>query len=221
MLHGPNLKARFVVTDTTHVRRMLDVLRDYYADKDGNKRVLNATQITFYSSALARYSPEELSAAAQAWIAKSKFFPAVSDLLEMLNPTTDWPALSHMALATVEDAIRKGGAYRGARFCQGAIGEAVRQTFGTWATACSFETDSPGWAIRRQTFLAVFPALARREYGPVILRGLHANVEPYEANQVAGLPAPKPFGEFGEVSQPEAKALLAHVAELASRKQMP
>lgn len=209
------------MTDTSHVQRTLDVLRDYYADKDGNKRVMNTTQIGFYVSALARYSPEELRSAAQSWIGKSKFFPAVSDLLELLNPPQDWPALAHQAWAAVEDAIRKGGAYRGATFEQGAIGEAVRHTFGTWATACSFDLDSPGWAIRRQTFLALFPALARREHGPVTLRGLHANVEPYRAILVTGLPAGKALAELGGLSRPEAKALLGEIESLAKRKVMP
>lgn len=208
------------MSDTAHVRRTLDVLRDYYADKDGNKRVMNTTQIGFYVSALARYSPEELRTAAQAWIAKSKFFPAVSDLLELLNPPTDMTALAHQAWATVEAAIRQGGAYRGATFEQGAIGEAVRQTFGTWATACSFELDSPGWAIRRQSFLAVFPVLARREHGPVTLRGLHANVEPYRVPLAAGLPAGKALGEPEGISRPEAKALIGQIEALAKRKEM-
>lgn len=174
--------------DTSPVRVVMDRLCEYYADRDGNPRRLNTTQAAVYLAGLGGYAPQELERAATVWMGKSKFFPALSELLEILSPPIDWPAVTNSAWATVEQAIKHGGAYRGAWFAQGAVGEAVREVFGTWPTACSFDFDSPGWAIRRQTFLAVFPSIAQREHEPMVLRGLNANDAPYAVPLVHGLP---------------------------------
>jgi hypothetical protein len=172
------------------VTMILKVLGVQYADKDGNERRLSPAQIVIYRQELGRFSAAELEAAARAWIRKSRFFPAVSDLLDILESPVDAAAASQLAWAAVERAIRAAGIYRGAHFPQGAIGETVRQVFGTWATACGFDYDSPGWAIRRQSFLAIFPVVNRHPHTPVTLKGIHGTSEPYQVPLVEGIAAP-------------------------------
>lgn len=169
-------------------------------------------QISVYLDGLARYSPEALEHAARVWMKKSKFFPALSELLEILNPPADWHALAHAAWSLVETSIRRAGIYRGAHFEQGAVGACVRETFGTWEVACKFDLDSPGWAIRRQTFLSLFPSIAQRENEPVTLRGISQIDEPYRVPALAGLPEPDPaLAQIGPPTRSEAKNMLSDI----------
>jgi hypothetical protein len=105
----------------------------------------------------------------------SKWFPALSDLRGLLvAPTVDWPAMALMAWTTLERAISKAGIYAGSTFADAAIGETARQVFGTWEHACSYERDSPGWTIKRQNFIGIFPHVAQKltSHKPVTLRGI-------------------------------------------------
>jgi hypothetical protein len=46
--------------------------------------------------------------------------------------------------------------------------------FGGWRGACQFDMDSPGWAIRRQSFLGIFPVCETdHPGGPVMLAGIN------------------------------------------------
>jgi hypothetical protein len=172
-------------------KQLIDYLRNYYADREGRLRELNDVQWHAFTKGLAPFSVAEGRAAADAWIKRSKFFPALSELLELLHPVADSQAQAHLAWTTVERAIRSAGAYRGVTFVNGAIGETVKQVFGTWPMACQFDLDSPGWAIRRQTFLQVFPVMQARDHGrPVTLRGMGEIDAPMAVGAVVGLPAP-------------------------------
>lgn len=174
----------------THVGRLLGTLCVYYPTQ-GRPHVMNDLQVEVYTAALARFTPEQLDAAGKQWMLTGKFFPALSELMGLLEPKVDASAAGHLAWACVESAIRRAGIYRGATFEDGRIGEAARLTFGSWATACNFDLDSPGWAIRRQTFLAVFSSLLPRALPPVTMGGLHRG----EPLTIAALPAlPIPHG---------------------------
>ena len=171
-----------------HVRQTLDVLRQYYANREGQPHQLNAVQVATYLDGLANFGPEELEAAARAWMRGSAFFPRLSDLLNLLSPKADADTLAQVAWARLERELRRIGAYRGAQFTDAVFGEAVRQTFGTWSQACGFDLDSPGWAIRRQTFVAVFKALLHRtDLAPVTLQGLHRE-PPMLIGPIEGMP---------------------------------
>jgi hypothetical protein len=185
-----------------HVKRVLDVLCGYYSDRDGNPRKLNSVQITIYAEGLAEYPPEVLEAAARRWMKQSKFFPALSELLELIAPPVDLDALAHTAWSRLEREIRSIGAYRSVSFSQPAFGVAVRETFGSWAAACSFDTDSPGWAIRRQTFLSIFKTACKREYDhhPIVLHGLHRDSAPEPIGLLEGLPEPRFLEAAGDRS---------------------
>jgi hypothetical protein len=178
------------MTPAAAVRVTLRVLQAFYATRDGQNYPLNETQLAVYLDGLASYSPEALEAAARMWMRQSPFFPRLSDLLGVLAPPVDVHALAHAAWGRLEAEIRRIGAYRGAAFADAAFGETVRQVFGSWAEACRYDTDSPGWAIRRQTFLALFPVIvARRPADPVILPGLHRDQPPAHIGPLDGLPA--------------------------------
>lgn len=198
-------------------KQIIDYLLNYYADREGRVRVLNDVQWHVFTKGLARFTYAEVSAAANAWTAQSKFFPALSDLLGLLDPTVDREAQAHLAWTTVEKAIRSAGVYRGVTFANGAIGETVKQVFGSWREACQFDLDSPGWAIRRQTFLQVFPALQARASGqPVTLRGIGDVDAPQFVGPVAGLPAPVIRPELTaerELTQAEASRALAEITQ--------
>jgi hypothetical protein len=178
------------MTPQDAVRSTLTVLRNYYANRDGQPYQLNETQIAVYLEGLAPHPPEALEAAARAWMRQSAFFPRLSDLLQLLAPAVDVEALAHAAWGRLEAEIRRVGAYRGAQFADAAFGETVRQVFGSWAEACRFDTDSPGWAIRRQTFLKLFPVNAARHHDlpPVVLAGLHRDQAPALIGHLEGLP---------------------------------
>lgn len=202
----------------TPVQKFLQKLCQFYPSQ-GQPHRMNDTQIEVYLSALSRFSPEQLDQAGKRYMLTGKFFPALSELLALLEPKVDMTAAAHLAWTAVERALRSGGIYRGAHFEQGYIGEAVRQVFGSWANACQFDTDSPGWAIRRQTFLQIFPSIASRPCGPVTLRGLHGNSEPYRVPLVAGLPEPLQLGTGvpdGPPSHDEAVAVLSRMGFLPS-----
>ena len=155
----------------THPQMLLQTLCVFYPTQ-GRPHVMNDLQAEVYIAALSRFTPEQLDAAGKRWMLVGKFFPALSELLELLEPRVSAATEAHIAWASVERAIRQAGVYRGATFEDGRIGEAFRQTFGSWATACNFDIDSPGWAIRRQTFMAVFGSLASQAVPPVTVRGL-------------------------------------------------
>ena len=183
----------------------------------GRPYAMTATQIAIYSDALAQYQPEALLAALKAHMRESKWFPALSELLEHLEPQTDTKALAELAWLSVQTAIRRGGVYRGATFQTGAVGEAVRQVFGTWSMACSFAVDSPGWTVKRQQFLAIFPTLLKRFSGEsVTLTGLHEGSAPYAVPTLAGAPT---RGELG-AGRPIVPATRQEAIEALSRAGM-
>ena len=177
----------------THVKQMLDVLRNYYADREGQPHTLNDVQLAAYLDAFAEFSGDELEAAARQWIRAEKFFPRVSELLAMLHgPEPDWTMLGNKAWLTLESAISRGGAYRGVLFEDYALGETTRLVFGTWKAACEYDRDSAGWAIRRQLFLSQFEAVAKQGPGPmVVMRGLFEGEKPWRVRHLTELPAPK------------------------------
>lgn len=142
-------------------------------------------------------------------------FPALGTWLRLLGAgTLDVDAAAHLAWTTFEQSLRRAGAYRGATFVDGAIGETARQVVGSWPAACAFDVDSPGWAIRRQSFLAVYPTFHGRVSGPVTLGGLHAHETPVVIGHVEGLPlldaAPE---EDRELTTAEATAALTRVRD--------
>lgn len=170
------------------VRQGLSVLRNYYA-VNGKPQVLTDVQLAVYIDGLQRHSLGELEAAARTWMRQSAWFPKLSDLLGLMEgPTVSAEAAAHLAWTTFERSLRRAGAYRGATFMDGAIGETARQVFGSFAAACAFDLDSPGWAIRRQSFLAVYQTLHGRCPEPVTLRGIHPREEPLVIGHVEGLP---------------------------------
>jgi len=205
------------MSTTAEVRNALDVLRKYYSDRDGRPAALNEIQLACYVDALRPLDPDALEAVVRAHIRSSPFFPKVADLLAHLGP--DPKTAATIAWAVVENAVQRGGSYRAVRFENGQIGEAVQLTFGNWPRACAFGFDSPGWAIRRQTFLAVFGTL--KPSAPLTLLGLHGTADdPYVVAPVAGLltstDAPR-----GELTDGDARDLLAEVERRAQHREQP
>ena len=204
-----------------HVRSTLKVLCDYYCSNEGKPRQMNPVQITVYVDGLKDFSADELEAAARQWMKDSKWFPALSDLLNLLVPKVDSQTAGHLAWACVEKAIRQAGVYRGATFEDGRIGEAVRQTFGSWGGACVFDVDSPGWAIRRQTFLSIFGSLMGRGLPPVTLPGLQVST-PLVVEALPSLPVPKQLDTHYEPpTHQEAVAVLKRVGMLPANSRTP
>ncbi len=184
------------------VQEILRILREYYGDRDGSPRVMNDVQIAMYLDGLVEFDSAELMAASRQWMATNKWWPMLSDLRDLLLPKSDTKALAHLAWTTFERAISRAGIYRGATFEDPAIGECVRQVFGTWDHACSYETDSPGWAMRKQTFIELFPMMLAQAKTPVTLRGLSPIDPPLVMRHVEGFPAPEalelPSGNDGK-----------------------
>jgi hypothetical protein len=173
------------------IRAVLDVLCRYYRDKDNLPRRLDEVQIVVYLDGLEEFSADALEFAARRWMRESKWFPALSDLRGLLfGPAIDWSTAALIAWTTFERAIGLAGIYRGVTFSDAAIGETVRQTFGSWEHACNYDRDSPGWTIRRQTFLGLFPHVAQRltDSAPVTLRGLGQVDKPLLIKPVDGIP---------------------------------
>lgn len=197
------------------IKQGMAVLRNYYVDREGKPHVVNDAQWAVYIDGLAPFSPGQLEAAARAWMRQSRFFPQLSDLLPLIQgPAVSPETAAHLAWTTVERALRAAGAYRGATFVDGAIGETVRQVFGSWAAACQFDIDSPGWAIRRQSFLAVYVTLHHKAIGPVTLPGMHRDATPMVVGHVDGLPAlPAADPRGRELSPAEATTALAAVRD--------
>lgn len=192
----------------THVQRTMDILCHYYSDREGNARKLNPVQATVYADGLSRFSDVDLEGAARRWMRQSKFFPALSELLELLEPAIGVDDMAQLAWARLEQEIRHIGAYRSVQFTDAVFGVAVRETFGSWAQACRFDMDSPGWAIRRQTFLAAFrTAFTRRHDGPpVMLSGLHREQTPVLVGHLEGLPPPAAIEAAGTNRAPDVLA---------------
>ncbi len=203
------------------VRQGLQLMRNYYA-KDGQPRMLNDAQWGVYIAGLMPFTPADLERATNQWMQTSQFFPMLSELLAILRPPVDLKAAAAIAWGVVEKAIRQAGSYQGVTFEQGVIGECVRQVFGTWQRACAFEFDSPGWAIRRQSFMAVFPEVARHEHGPVTLNGLQGHGYPMLIGAVPGVPAPAlPLPDGSQVmSRADAKTTLAEIQKMWNAKRL-
>lgn len=172
------------------VEAVLNVLCRYYTDR-GSVRELNDTQKAVYLDGLAEFDAADLERAARKWMRDHKWFPMLSDLRELLDANPDWAALAALAWTTFERAISQAGTYRGATFVDPGIGETVRQVFGSWEHACSYDRDSPGWTIRRQTFLSIFPVIAPKAGKPVTLRGLSPVDTPLLIAHVEAMPEPK------------------------------
>lgn len=175
------------------IRVVLDNLRDYYRDKDGQKRPMSEFQIAVYLDGLHEFQADVLESAARQWMRQSRWFPALSDLRGLLTaPAVDWSTMALLAWTAFERAIGHAGIYSGATFQDAAIGETARQTFGTWEHACSYERDSPGWTIKRQTFIGLFPHVAQKltSNAPVTMRGIASRDMPTIIAHVEGLPAP-------------------------------
>lgn len=191
-------------TATMHLRAIGAVLTElgrYYTDFQGAPHQLNDTQVRAFVEGLKHFELPAIHAAAARHMATSKFFPRLSELLDHLAPKVDEEAAAHLAWTAVERALSSGGTYRGVIFTQGAIGETVRQVFGSWPSAGRFDTHGAEWAIRRKTFLAIFPGIARRHDGaPVTLRGLSPSDAPYVVPVVPGLPAPTSTPQLTETA---------------------
>lgn len=200
------------------VLQTLDVLRAYYADREGNPYPLNDVQLTVYLDALHSCEPSKLEAAARRWMQQSRWFPKVSDLLETLH---EGPTLADEALfawAAVERAVRSVGAYRAVQFADAAIGETVRQVFGSWPRACGFDYDSPGWHERREMFLRLYPVILRRSPSSPVLAGMHGGA-PALVGHIEGLSAPGDAGKLNApLSREESATALASIAELHRAK---
>lgn len=202
--------------------KTINVLRNFYT-KNGEPHVLNDVQLTIYTQTLDRFDEGQLEAAARHFITHSKFFPALSELLAILEPTASPEQQAHMAWAALESAVRRAGAYAGVTFMNGSVGQTARQVFGTWKAACSFDLDSPGWAIRRQTFLALFPTIAARDSGaPVTLHGSERGASPIVIGPIDGLPATAVLGEGDrELSPAESIAALADIRRRFDARSQP
>jgi hypothetical protein len=173
------------------VRTVLTNLCDYYRDKNNNPRELSELQMAVYLDGLAEFPADALEISARVWMRKSRWFPALSDLRTLLEePEPNWGELAHVAWTTIERAIARAGIYQGVTFEDPAIGEAARQVFGSWEHACSYDRDSPGWAIRRQTFIAMFPNIARKATQAVTLRGISRHDKPLLIPHVDAFPEP-------------------------------
>lgn len=195
--------------DLREIAATLDVLCRYYRDKHNEPRQLDDVQATVYADGLCEFDALEIESAARQWMRTSRWFPALSDLRAILTgPPTDWEALALIAWATFERAVSAAGVYRGVTFEDPSIGEAVRQTFGSWEHACSYDRDSPGWTIRRQTFVSIFPLIAVKATAPVTLRGLSPVDPPLVIQHVAALPEPKKL----LTEQDKSVSVLAEVA---------
>ena len=199
------------------VKAALDVLCQQYA-RNGEPYRLNDVQAVLYLEELSRFPASQLEYATREWIRQSKFFPTVADLLGIMEPPPDWPALSNLAWSLVCKAIRTVGYSSNVTFTDASIGEAVRQTFGTWEAACSFDSDSPGFAIRRQTFLAIFPAIhdTWQDEDPVTLPSSFGSVGGFKTvPALYGLPKTtgKPYRlpAVQPVSRVEANNILADI----------
>ena len=203
------------MSTTAEIRNALDVLRKYYADREGRPVVLNEVQLAAYLDALRPLDPNTLEAAVRGCIRTGQFFPRVADLLAQVEP--DAKTAAQLAWAAVERAVQCGGSYRAVTFTNGQIGAAVQLTFSSWPRACAFDHDSPGWAIRRQTFLAIFPTL--RPSAPMTLLGRHGTADdPFIVAPVAGL-LTTTSEPHGELTHSEARTLLAEVETRAKGRQ--
>lgn len=196
------------------VASALEVLRNLYADRAGVKPALNDAQRAAWIDTLSPFPAVAMEAAVKAWVRRSAFFPRPSDIFAILRPNVAPETEAHLAWATLERAITSAGRYRGARFVDGAVGETTRQVFGSWGRACMFDYDSPGWAIRRQTFLATYPTIAARwRGGAVALRGDHHSDHPLLVAHVDGLS--ETAGALADGTQPlttdEAKSALSRL----------
>jgi hypothetical protein len=202
----------------SHVTATLKILCDYYTDLQGNPRKLNPVEWGAYIDGLSEFPPAALEAAAKQCIRERQWFPKVSELREILTPKTDSKALAELAWASVLQAIRRGGIYRGATFETGAVGEAMRQVFGSWSAACSFDTDSAGWTVRRQSFLAIFPTILNRPTGPVTLVGLHGTENPYQVPALQGAPIAAALPAHEQHPQLTHTETLGVLAAMAARR---
>jgi len=175
------------------IAKTLDVLRAYYADKDGDIYPLNDVQLAVYLDALNPCAPESVEQAARQWMRTSKWFPKVSDLLDTICPEPDLKALGLIAWAEVENAVKRWGHASVMRFENPELAEAVRRTFRDWSGVTWIESGSPTWAIKRQSFLAIFEQVMQedREFDRVVgdrrnaLQGFVGEVE-----WVEGFPEP-------------------------------
>jgi hypothetical protein len=175
------------------IKAVLAALRNHYADpRTGKPHLMNPTQISVYTNGLVEFDNDAIRAAAARWMQTNRFFPALCELRELLGCVNRSPKeLAILAWAAVEKAIRQAGTYRGATFADPAIGEAVRQTFGSWEHACSYDRDSPGWHSRKLTFLAIFPMMIHTATEPVTMTGLSQGYDPpLLVHHVDGMPAP-------------------------------
>jgi hypothetical protein len=207
----------------SEIRLVLNALRKNYA-RNGEDYALNEVQIAMFTESLAPFDAVAVNEAAKRHMRESKFFPAVSELLALLRgPEMSPEAQAQLAWTTFERALARAGAYNGVTFEDGAIGETVRQVFGGWPQACAFDTHGAAWAIRRQSFLAVYPAIAARARGEVTLRGMAQVAQPLRIAAQSPQDAPgRSIGPANDsIPQGEAVKLLADIrqrASLAGRK---
>lgn len=163
----------------------LDALRAYYG-RDGVKHPMNDVQISVYSNALLPFDATAFQAACQQVMRELKWFPALCELLAILDPTPDPKAAAALAWSELEALTRRqSNSYRGVVFADPVMGEAVKRTFGTWARAVLMDQNDSQWQTRRNVFLSIYPSLLANppHQDPVLLPG-HVQdraLEPYVA----------------------------------------
>lgn len=154
-----------------HVKAVLDTLCKHYARPDGTPHVLNETQGAFYVSLLDKFSHEVLAAAAIRWMETSRFFPAISDLIGLIEPTIDPKTQANVAWSELEATARRfSNSYRSVQFDDPVLGECVKRVFGSWSRLVLMDTNDPMWASRKNLFLSIYPALmASPPHGDVVI----------------------------------------------------
>ena len=157
-----------------YVRRIIDSLRAQYA-KDGTPYQLNEVQATNYLRELGRFPEPALESAAAQWQRQSRFFPALSDLLGILEPRVDEKTQAALAWSELEATARRfSNSYRSVKFDDPVLGECVRRVFGSWSRLVLMDQNDPMWASRKNLFLQIYPAMvANPPHGQAVILAGH------------------------------------------------
>lgn len=190
---------RHIQPDGKHATPEFAVLLGTLAETLGQR--FSATRIVLYARLLDDLTLAEVATACERAAREgSGFLPSPGELRRYVRPSADeaavliWNGLAHAA-----DVV---GAYAPLAFDDPAAAEAVRAVFGGWPEVCAECDGGPGWAARRQEFIAVYKMAARlapKADAPRVLPGL------------VGLPASGTVAQLttgGEVRELPATALV-------------
>ena len=168
--------------------------------------------LQIYVTEISRYSDEQINNALSDAVRKSKFFPRLAELIEMIEgPAPTRQDRAALAWSELIGAIEKHGSYKSVIFADTAITAAVK-AMGGWLQVCSWTEEELHW--RQKEFMQLYGGLQAQKGLPKRLAGreeIENSAEGYEFSKPVYIGSPAGGKALSEGEQPSDKEILRKI----------